>query len=304
MMNESSFSKGVGLSVSAAVFWGSMGVCAQYLLQQCSFTPLDLVSMRLVLAGLILLILERVVFGRNILSPLRDTRTALGILAAGLLILVSQLTFMLSVAASNAGTAAIVLTIVPLICACWLALTEKRPLTVREGICFVLAASGVFLIVTKGNFSSLDFSFAGVLWGLVSAIFSAAYSIQPRKLIMKVGVGPVVGFGMLFGGLIASVMNPPWTMNVQWTALSVSAFTYVVLVGTVAAFWCYLSSLKYISAVVVGLMVCFEPLSAYLLSVFAFDLRIGMWESAGICLVLLNVLVLSLPKKESKALNP
>ena len=171
----------------------------------------------------------------------KNIRTTVGISVAGLLILVSQLTFMLAVAASNAGTAAIVLTLVPLICAFWLSITEKRPLTMREGICFVLAASGVFLIVTKGNFSTLDLSFAGVLWGFVSAIFSAAYSIQPRKLIMKVGVGPVVGFGMLFGGLVASVMNPPWTMNVQWTAMSVSAFTYVVLVGTVAAFWCYLS---------------------------------------------------------------
>ena len=293
-MRDSSFSKGIGLAIAAAVFWGSMGVCAQYLFQQCSFTPLDLVSMRLVLAGLILLIMERVVFGRNIISPLRNAKTTVGILVAGLLILVSQLTFMLSVAASNAGTAAIVLTLVPLICACWLSLTEKRPLTIREGICFVLAASGVFLIVTKGNFTSLDFSFEGVLWGLASAVFSAAYSIQPRKLIIKVGVGPVVGFGMLFGGLVASVMNPPWTMNVQWT------FTYVVLIGTVVAFWCYLSSLKYVSAVIVGLMVCFEPLSAYLLSVFAFDLRIGLWEAAGICLVLLNVLVLSLPNKTPK----
>ena len=297
-MRDSSFSKGIGLAIAAAVFWGSMGVCAQYLFQQCSFTPLDLV--RLVLAGLILLIMERLVFGRNIISPLRNAKTTVGILVAGLLILVSQLTFMLSVAASNAGTAAIVLTLVPLICACWLSLTEKRPLTIREGICFVLAASGVFLIVTKGNFTSLDFSFEGVLWGLASAVFSAAYSIQPRKLIIKVGVGPVVGFGMLFGGLVASVMNLPWTMNVQWTALSISAFTYVVLIGTVVAFWCYLSSLKYVSAVIVGLMVCFEPLSAYLLSVFAFDLRIGLWEAAGICLVLLNVLVLSLPKKTPK----
>ena len=303
-MRDSSFSKGIGLAIAAAVFWGSMGVCAQYLFQQCSFTPLDLVSMRLVLAGLILLIMERVVFGRNIISPLRNAKTTVGILVAGLLILVSQLTFMLSVAASNAATAAILLTLVPLICACWLSLTEKRPLTIREGICFVLAASGVFLIVTKGNFTSLDFSFEGVLWGLASAVFSAAYSIQPRKLIIKVGEGPVVGFGMLFGGLVASVMNPPWTMNVQWTALSISAFTYVVLIGTVVAFWCYLSSLKYVSAVIVGLMVCFGPLSAYLLSVFAFDLRIGLWEAAGICLVLLNVLVLSLPKKSTKAVKP
>lgn len=87
-------------------------------------------------------------------------------------------------------------------------------------------------------------------------------------------------------------------------ALSISAFTYVVLIGTVVAFWCYLSSLKYVSAVIVGLMVCFGPLSAYLLSVFSFDLRIGLWEAAGICLVLLNVLVLSLPKKSTKAVKP
>lgn len=144
-MSDSSFSKGIGLAIAASVFWGSMGVCAQYLLQQCSFTPLDLVSMRLVLAGLILLIMERLVFGRNIISPLKDIRTTVGILVAGLLILVSQLTFMLAVAASNAGTAAIVLTLVPLICAFWLSITEKRPLTMREGICFVLAASRGFL---------------------------------------------------------------------------------------------------------------------------------------------------------------
>ena len=124
-MRDSSFSKGIGLAIAAAVFWGSMGVCAQYLFQQCSFTPLDLVSMRLVLAGLILLIMERVVFGRNIISPLRNAKTTVGILVAGLLILVSQLTFMLSVAASNAGTAAIVLTLLSLICARWLSLTKS-----------------------------------------------------------------------------------------------------------------------------------------------------------------------------------
>ena len=166
-MSDSSFSKGIGLAIAASVFWGSMGVCAQYLLQQCSFTPLDLVSMRLVLAGLILLIMERLVFGRNIISPLKDIRTTVGILVAGLLILVSQLTFMLAVAASNAGTAAIVLTLVPLICAFWLSITEKRPLTMREGICFVLAASGVFLIVTKGNFSTLGFCIGNIFCRLL-----------------------------------------------------------------------------------------------------------------------------------------
>lgn len=156
-MRDSSFCKGIGLAIAAAVFWGSMGVCAQYLFQQCSFTPLDLVSMRLVLAGLILLIMERVVFGRNIISPLRNAKTTVGILVAGLLILVSQLTFMLSVAASNAGTAAIVLTLVPLICACWLSLTEKRPLTIREGICFCSCGFRCFLNRDQRKFHFLGF---------------------------------------------------------------------------------------------------------------------------------------------------
>lgn len=101
-MSDSSFSKGIGLAIAASVFWGSMGVCAQYLLQQCSFTPLDLVSMRLVLAGLILLIMERLDIRQKYYFAAERHRTTVGILVAGLLILVSQLTFMLAVAASNA----------------------------------------------------------------------------------------------------------------------------------------------------------------------------------------------------------
>lgn len=165
-MSDSSFSKGIGLAIAASVFWGSMGVCAQYLLQRVHLRRWIWYPCVWYLAGLNLRYWNGW-YSRNIISPLKDIRTTVGILVAGLLILVSQLTFMLAVAASNAGTAAIVLTLVPLICAFWLSITEKRPLTMREGICFVLAASGVFLIVTKGNFSTLDLSFAacfGVLY--------------------------------------------------------------------------------------------------------------------------------------------
>ena len=35
----------------AAVFWGSMGVAGQNLLQNCHFTPMDLISIRMLLAG-------------------------------------------------------------------------------------------------------------------------------------------------------------------------------------------------------------------------------------------------------------
>lgn len=216
----------------------------------------------------------------------------------GFLIFLSQVTFMYSVGNSNAGTTAVILTIVPLLCASWLSIAEKRPLRLKEGVCFLVASSGVLFIVTKGNFGTLDVSCVGVLWGLASALCSAAYSIQPRKLILNVGVGPVIGLGMLFASLVSSIINPPWTMDAEWHILSFLSFGFIVIFGTVAAFWCYLSSLKYVSAVVVGLLVCIEPLTAYLLSALAFGTRIGVWEGLGICLVLLNVLILSIPDRK------
>ena len=42
--------KGMAMAGLAAVFWGSMGVAGQYLLQNCHFTPMDLISIRMLLA--------------------------------------------------------------------------------------------------------------------------------------------------------------------------------------------------------------------------------------------------------------
>lgn len=42
--------KGMTMAGLAAVFWGSMGVAGQYLLQNCHFTPMDLISIRMLLA--------------------------------------------------------------------------------------------------------------------------------------------------------------------------------------------------------------------------------------------------------------
>ena len=50
--------KGVALASTAGICWGSMGVAAQYLMAQCQFTVLDLTSIRLLGAGLLLILLD------------------------------------------------------------------------------------------------------------------------------------------------------------------------------------------------------------------------------------------------------
>ena len=50
--------KGLALASTAGICWGSMGVAAQYLMAECRFTVLDLTSIRLLGAGILLVLLD------------------------------------------------------------------------------------------------------------------------------------------------------------------------------------------------------------------------------------------------------
>ena len=81
----------------------------------------------------------------------------------------------------------------------------------------------------------------------------------------------------------------------KWVGLIVCP-ALAVLFGTVAAFWCYLSGLKWISPVVAGLLNCLEPLSAFFFSIVLLGDRIGAVQAIGIALVVSNVALLALAK--------
>lgn len=289
---------GTSLAMGAGIFWGSMGVSAQYLLQKCGFFPMDLVTSRLLIAGVVFLFITKFFINQPVLEILKSRRNVVDLLIMGITVFGSQLSFMLGVKSSNAGTAAILLTTVPLMCGVWLSLTGKERLTSKELFCFLLASAGVFFLVSKGNWNSLDFSFAGVAWSLLSAFLSTVYTIQPKLLIERVGVSRAAGWAMLIGGCVGCLIQNPVSNHLQWNLVVGANFLYVVTAGTVIAFFCYMASLKYISPVYVGLLVCLEPLTAYLLSFIFLDDKIGPFEFLGVCLILSNVVIISLPKRK------
>ena len=166
-----------------------------------------------------------------------------------------------------------------------------------ECICAVLAAAGVALMVTDGDFSGLKFSPMAVVWGLCSAVFATAFSIQPQQPSAKAGVTVVVAWAFLFGGVIASFFCPPWTLNVNWNWMVTADFAFIVVFGTVAAFWLYLTGLKYILPVVSGLVVCLEPLSAIVFSMVLLGDVLGGWQAVGVVLVLSNICLLALARR-------
>lgn len=286
--------RGIVLASGAGLCWGCMSVAAQYLFTDLGFSPEDLVSLRLLASGALLIAIDFLLNPRNVVAPVFRRENLPAVLLYGAGVLSGQYTFFLSIAHTNAGTAAILIGTQPLMILLWLAFHDGRHITPREGFCLLLALFGVGCLVTKGDLSSLDFSAAGVVFGLLSAASGAFSTIQPRNVLRRIGAGLTAGWGLFAGGCIMTVFNPPWAARVAWTWETVAACFVVILIGTVVAFWCYLASTKYVSPAVTGLLVSFEPLSAVVLSALLLGVTFGAWELAGAGAILANLMLLSL----------
>lgn len=290
------------LAVLASVFWGAMGVCVQYLFETTDITPLNLVSIRLPLAGLLLVALNLIFVRKKMLGVFSSPKAVFGIVLSGFEVLFAHLTFFFAIYYSNAGTGAIFLGLVPLLAGIYLYLRGKKGFTSIEVLCCAIAFFGVVFIVSKGDLSNFDFNWNTVFWGLVSAVFAVIYSIQPKPLIEKYGVEPVVSWGIFAAGIASFIALRPIDAMLSLTSNSWLALGFIVVFGTAAAFWMYLYSLKYLSPVVVGLIVCVEPLSAFLFGVMFMDLHLGLLETLGVIMVLSNVVILScVPAKPKSA---
>ena len=296
-MSSTNYLKGIFLVALASVSWGALGTSAQYLFQVENFLPLNLSSLRLLSAGVLMVLLCFCMRTKNMLCVFKSVRDAFEIFFNGSVLFLAHTAFFFSIYYSNAGTGAIFLATQSLFAAIYLTVVEKRPLTKDIILCIVLAILGVLLIVTNGNFRILQFSPLSVLWGLVSVISATTYTLQPRAVIQRVGVLPVASWGILFGGILGCIINQSWLISFNWSLPAISNFSFIVIVGTILAFWWFLSSLKYLSPVIICIVVTLEPLTAFLFSCLFLNETVGFFQILGIGSVLSTVFILALWKK-------
>lgn len=282
---------GAALAFSAGACWGIMGVTAQYLFEFFSFTPEGLVALRLVAGGLLILAAEALFFGRDVLEPMRDRRNRRDLLLYGAGTGLMQYTFFLAVAASNAGTAAVLSGAIPLFLLLWQVRSERRRPSPLEVFCVLLAGFGITLLVTKGRLDALDFSAAGVGMGLASALCGAFCSIEPQAVLRRVSPALVTGWGLLLGGLMMLAADPRGPVQGSWSLMSLLCVFVVVVVGTVTAFLCYLTSLRFIAAPTAGLLSCSEPLTAVIFTALVLGTRFELLELVGTACIVACVLL-------------
>ena len=296
-MNLNSRAKGILLVIIGTMLWGISGTVAQFLFQQKSFDPEWLVVVRLLISGVTLLLYGYLKNDKDIKNIWKEKNDRITLIIFGIFgMLGVQYTYFTAIKHGNAATATILQYLSPVIITCYLIIRNKKLPNIIQLLSIILALIGTFFIITRGNINSLSLSKPALFWGIASAFCAAIYTLQPISLLRKYSSISIVSWGMLIGGLAFSFIHSPLNFTGELSIVSIISVIFIVIFGTLIAFYCYLESLKYLLPTESSILGCIEPLSATILSVLWLNVSFGLPELIGTACIIFTVILLSFSK--------
>lgn len=291
--------KGILFSIFGGVFWGISGVCGQYLFDVKGLNAKWMVTVRLIIAGMLMLLLvyrqpqNRVRF-KELFGNWKYIR---GLLLFGLCgMTLCQLTYFSMIECSNAGTATVLQYTSPILIMLYVCVRNRKKPTSADLSALVLAVAGTFLLATHGNMGSLAISKEALLWGAGASVSVVLYNLLPAKLMEEFGIEIIIGWGMLIGGICMIPFTKPWVVPGTWDIGTCLGLMVVILVGTVMAFGVYFRGAQSIGAAKASLFASSEPLTATVASAVFMHVRFWPMDIVGLLCIVAAVSILSLQK--------
>ncbi len=288
--------KGILFIVSGAMLWGATGPLMEWLLNHTSLTVSFMLTIRLSVAGMILLT-YLLLTGKNIFGIWQHKLWGRQLIVFGIVgMLGVQFAFVAAIRESNAVLATLLQFLAPIFVVAYVSLSLKKWPPKYQVIGIIGTLMGLFLLLTNASFDSLLISPKALLWGVAVGLTFAFYTLYPARLMREWNVLLVVGWGMLIGGLTLGIVSRVWLSN-QWIVFTdfktLLLMVALIFFGTVA-FILFLSSMKYITAVETSILSSIEPLTAMIISVIVFGTSLGFWQLVGVFVMLVCVTWLSI----------
>lgn len=276
------------------VFWGFSGTCGQYLFSHWPISSLWLTGMRMLGAGIILLVMalvkNRAEVARLLRSPADLALTALfGV--AGLLL--CQYSYMTGISHSNAATTTVLQTLTIVMVMVITCCHQRKAPRWNEVLSVVLALLGVFLLATGGRPGQMVLSPKGLFWGLMTASAMTGYTLMSRLLMRRWGRDTVMGLAMIAGAAVLNVGARTWTYDVAlppqgWLLLGV-----IVVLGTVVSFSLFMQGIHDAGPVRSSILSVTEPVSAAILAFFWLGTQFTAADLLGFAAILATVFLLA-----------
>lgn len=286
---------GIVMTLAGGVLWGFCGSCGQYLFQYKEVTSGWLVPLRLTFAGLLILVLLACREKGRVLDVWRERQGRRDILIFSVFgMMLCQYSYFTTIQYSNAGTATVLQYTGPALILVYLCIRDRKKPRAYELAALFCSMFGTFILATHGNISELAIPAEALLWGMISAVTLVIYTLQPAGLMKRYSTLLTLGWGMLIGGLVLMLLMRPWTLSPVVDRQTVLAMSFIVLFGTICAFYFYLTGVKLVGASSASMLACIEPVAAAIISAVWLKVQFRMMDLLGFVLVISAVFIISL----------
>ncbi len=296
--------RGVVLTVTGAAAWGFSGTCGQYIFANSQMESGMLAAVRMLGAGMILLLLTLFTKKKETFRIWRYPAEVarLIIFAIGGLMF-SQFAYLTAISYSNSGTATVfqntgIILIMILSC-----IFARRLPKGKEVTAAALTLVGVIFLATHGHLDRLVISGDALTWGGLAALALTTYTLLPGGLLEKWGTPLVNGFAMLIGGIVMACAFRIWEKSWDFEIHILLALIVMVVVGTVISFSFYLQGVSDIGPIKASMLACVEPVVATVVSALWLGTEFAPMDLFGFALIIGGCLLVSLSgdgKKEKE----
>ena len=273
---------------------GVSGTSGQYLMTH-GFPVLVLTNIRLLIAGLLLVLYMLLTNRRKLVEMLKDQKAMMSLTLFALLgLLLNQFAYLKSIYESNAGTATVLQYVCPVGILAYTCLKDRVAPTVTEVLSMILAVGGTFLIATHGQLNQLSVTPAGLFWGLFAAFTYALYILIPIQLIKMWSSISVIGVGMMLAGIVLTPFSGILRFHWQLSMEVYLALVGIILVGTIIAYTLFLKGTSLVGPVKSSLLAAVEPISAVFFAFLIMHEQFYFLDFVGMFMILSAVALISI----------
>jgi len=293
--------KGYISVIVAALLWASSGTAGKVLFE-AGISPLDLVRIRVTCSALILAVIFGI-FHRHLLR-LRRRDILYFILFGGVAMTLVQVSYFFAISKIQVAAAILLQYLAPILVAIFSMCFWNEKVTGVKLLALFLAMAGCYLVVGGYNMELLALNREGILWGLVSAVCFASCTLLGERGMHHYPPWTVIFYAFLFASVSLNIAADPETVfRGGYTPLQWLNFFYIVVFGTIVAFWFYYTGINTIRATRAIITATLEPISAALMAFVVLGEIMSPLQILGGTLVVTAIILLQL-QREHDVLAP
>jgi drug/metabolite transporter (DMT)-like permease len=278
--------------IIAGICWGIIGIFSRTLLD-FGFDSIQISMLRCLVTAISLLIMALATDRSLLYVSIKDIWMFLG---SGILsIAFFNICYFISISENSLSLAAILLYTAPSIVVVMSAMVFKEKITKRKVLAMIISFTGA-LFATGAFAENIQISLIGLLVGLGSGLGYALYSIFGRIALNKYNWLTVMTYTFIFASITLLPFSRPievyrMTGDIPITIASVLA---IGIISTLLPFLLYTKGLEYLEVGKAALLAFVEPLVATVVGVVVFQEGITIFNSVGILLIILSLVVLNI----------